>query len=385
MIKYAIESGCRTYDFAVFPIGMTKRIKTTVYIALNRDLTAKSKPMPASLTMFFRNGVNHIADLALKLKKACVKYSSALNLQTVYAKMEWVKLSHSILYRRNFMFCDLHTHSTFSDGTFSPTEIVLKAKEIGLDAVALCDHNTVAGLDEFVSAGKKYGVTTVAGIEFSTEYNSKQLHIVGLFIKKENYSDITEIMAESQKLKEESNKLLVKNLAKDGYILDYDEIKSSTVDGFVNRANIAAALMQKGYVSSVKEAFQTLLMSKFGYYVPPKRPSSLYIIEKLKGFGSISVLAHPFLNMNEDELREFLPKAKACGLNATEAYYSLFDKAETELAEKICDEYGLLKSGGSDFHGATKPDILLGVGKGNLAIPTEIYKNLANCYHNFRL
>ena len=118
------------------------------------------------------------------------------------------------------MFCDLHTHSTFSDGTFSPTEIVLKAKEIGLDAVALCDHNTVAGLDEFVSAGKKYGVTTVSGIEFSTEYNSKQLHIVGLFIKKENYSDITEIMAESQKLKEESNKLLVKNLAKDGYILD---------------------------------------------------------------------------------------------------------------------------------------------------------------------
>ena len=140
------------------------------------------------------------------------------------------------------MFCDLHTHSTFSDGTFSPTEIVLKAKEIGLDAVALCDHNTVAGLDEFVSAGKKYGVTTVAGIEFSTEYNSKQLHIVGLFIKKENYSDITEIMAESQKLKEESNKLLVKNLAKDGYILDYDEIKSNTVDGFVNRANIAAAI-----------------------------------------------------------------------------------------------------------------------------------------------
>lgn len=143
--------------------------------------------------------------------------------------------------------------------------------------------------------------------------------------------------------------------------------------------------MQKGYVSSVKEAFQTLLMSKFGYYVPPKRPSSLYIIEKLKGFGSISVLAHPFLNMNEDELREFLPKAKACGLNATEAYYSLFDKAETELAEKICDEYGLLKSGGSDFHGATKPDISLGVGKGNLAIPTGIYKSLANCYHNFRL
>ena len=89
--------------------------------------------------------------------------------------------------------------------------------------------------------------------------------------------------------------------------------------------------------------------------------------------------------MNENELREFLPKAKACGLNATEAYYSLFDKAETELAEKICDEYGLLKSGGSDFHGATKPDISLGVGKGNLAIPTEIYKNLANRYHNFRL
>lgn len=112
------------------------------------------------------------------------------------------------------MFCDLHTHSTFSDGTFSPTEIVLKAKEIGLDAVALCDHNTIAGLDEFVSAGKKYGVTTVAGIEFSTEYNSKQLHIVGLFIKKENYSDITEIMAESQKLKEKATNCSLKILRK---------------------------------------------------------------------------------------------------------------------------------------------------------------------------
>lgn len=92
--------------------------------------------------------------------------------------------------------------------------------------------------------------------------------------------------------------------------------------------------MQKGYVSSVKEAFQTLLMSKFGYYVPPKRPSSLYIIEKLKDFGSISVLAHPFLNMNEDELREFLPKAKACGLNATEAYYSLLTMPKQSLPRK---------------------------------------------------
>ena len=157
------------------------------------------------------------------------------------------------------MFCDLHTHSTFSDGTFSPTEIVLKAKEIGLDAVALCDHNTVAGLDEFVSAGKKYGVTTVAGIEFSTEYNSKQLHIVGLFIKKENYSDITEIMAESQKLKEKSNKLLVKNLARDGYILDYDEIKSSTVDGFVNRATSPPPLCKRAMFLLSKRHFTPCL------------------------------------------------------------------------------------------------------------------------------
>lgn len=278
------------------------------------------------------------------------------------------------------MFCDMHTHSTFSDGTFTPTQIIEKAKETGLSAVALCDHNTVAGLDEFVSAGEKYGVTAVTGIEFSTEYNSKQLHIVGLFINKKDYGEITEIMAESQKLKEESNKLLVKNLAKDGYLIDYDEIKCSTADGFVNRAHIAGALMQKGYVSSVKEAFQTLLMSKFGYYVPPKRPSSLHIIQKLQKLGAVSVLAHPFLNMNESELREFLPKAKSCGLNAMEAYYSLFSDEETHLAESLCDEYSLLKSGGSDFHGSTKPDIMLGKGKGNLAISDEIYKNLVRCF-----
>ncbi len=274
------------------------------------------------------------------------------------------------------MICDLHTHSVYSDGTLTPAQIIAEAQRLCIAAVALCDHNTVSGLDEFVSAAQNTKVTAVPGVEFSTEYEGGQLHILGLFIKRQCYGEITRIMNESQRLKEQSNIMLVERLCKSGYRLDYNKIKSQTPDNLVNRAHIAAALVQQGYVGSVDEAFKTLLHSKFGFYVPPKRPSALDIISKIKELGSVAVLAHPFLNLNEQRLREFLHKAIERGLDGMEAYYSLFDENTTRLAEKICDEYNILKSGGSDFHGANKPDISLGSGKGNLHIPFEIYEKL---------
>lgn len=276
------------------------------------------------------------------------------------------------------MICDLHTHSIYSDGTLSPSQIIKEAEKLQLGAVALCDHNTVSGLDEFVAAAETSSVIAVPGIEFSTEYEGKQLHILGLFIKKEHYEEIMNIMDKYQCLKEESNINLVKHLAEKGYKLDYDEIKSKTPGNLVNRAHIAAALTEKGYVSSGKEAFDTLLHSKFGLYIPPERPSSIGIIKKIKDFGALSILAHPFLNLTEEKLRVFLPKAISCGLDGMESYYSLYDKTTSLLAAKICDEYNLLKSGGSDFHGANKPDIMLGTGMGNLHIPFEVYAELRN-------
>ncbi len=276
------------------------------------------------------------------------------------------------------MICDLHTHSVYSDGTLTPAQIIDEARKIGVGAVALCDHNTISGLDEFVAAARDSGVIAVPGVEFSTEYNGGQLHILGLFIEPQSYGEISQMMNESQREKEQSNALLVERLRKKGYGIDYQRIKRSTPDGLVNRAHIGAELVRGGYVDSIDEAFKTLLHSKFGFYTPPKRPQALDVIEKIKGLGSLAVLAHPFLNLNEERLREFLPKAKERGLDGMEAYYSKYDDHDTALGEKICDEYGLLKSGGSDFHGENKPEIMLGIGKGNLHIPMKIYEDLFN-------
>lgn len=282
------------------------------------------------------------------------------------------------------MICDLHTHSVYSDGTLTPARLIEEARKNGVGALALCDHNTISGLDEFVAAARGSGVIGVPGVELSTEYNKGQLHILGLFVQPQSYGEISEMMKESQREKERSNALLVERLRKKGYGVDCVKIKHSTPDGLVNRAVIGAELVRGGYVESVDEAFNTLLHSKFGFYTPPKRPQALDVIEKIKGMGLLAVLAHPFLNLNEEGLREFLPKAKERGLDGMEAYYSKYDERDTALSEEICDEYGLLKSGGSDFHGENKPEIMLGTGKGNLHIPMKIYEDLRDGYKKSR-
>ena len=262
-------------------------------------------------------------------------------------------------------YCDLHTHSSFSDGTCTPAELIRLAEEAGLGAVALCDHNTVAGLPEFLKAAEENLVEAVPGIEFSTEYEGKELHILGLFIRPEHYSAVNGLLNEALQRKEESNLNLIRNLNRAGISLDYDRIKAEA-SGTVNRAVIASYMVQGGYCESVKAAFRDWLAPEKGYFVPPKRLDAFAVIRFIKSIGAVAVLAHPFLNLEEESLRQFLSRAE--GLDGMEVYYPLFDEAQTVLAEQIAEEFGLLKSGGSDFHGENKPDIRLGVGKGKLRV-----------------
>lgn len=270
-------------------------------------------------------------------------------------------------------FCDLHTHSCFSDGTETPAELIRWAEEASLGAVALCDHNTVAGLPAFLEAASGSPVEAIPGIEFSTDYCGKELHILGLFIDPEHYGAINSLLAEALERKDQSNRLLVKKLAQQGLSMNYEAIRSEA-NGTVNRAVIAGALVRHGYCTSVKEAFDNWLSPEHGYYVPPKRPDAFEVIRFIKSIGAMAVLAHPFLNLDEGQLREFLSHAE--GLDGMEVYYSKFTEEETELAGKIAEEFGLVKSGGSDFHGANKPDIQIGVGKGNLRVPMEALRQL---------
>ena len=171
--------------------------------------------------------------------------------------------------------------------------------------------------------------------------------------------------------RQQSNIELIEALCGAGISLSYEEIKSATPKGRINRAHIARALTEKGYTKSVKEAFSDLLSPERGYYREPKRITVFEMLDFLVSIDATPVLAHPFLNLSLEELEIFLPKAKERGLKGMECLYSLYGDEETQASFALADKYILKYSGGSDFHGIVKPDIYLGRGKGNLKIPYE--------------
>lgn len=266
--------------------------------------------------------------------------------------------------------CDLHTHSVFSDGTLSPTELIELAEELGLGAVALTDHNTILGLPEFLEAARGKQVKAVPGVEFSVDYLDRELHILALFIQPRDYAAAMEIAERLNKNKQKSNIELIDALRRDGYDISYEKIKAAMPAGEPNRALIAAELTRLGYTASNQEAFERLLSPKHGYYHPPKRIDAFELIDFVRSMGAVPVWAHPFLHLKqEQEVREFLPRAIDAGLQGMETLYPLFTPEQTELAHSLAREFSLLPSGGSDFHGANKPAISLGSGKGTLRVP----------------
>ena len=167
-------------------------------------------------------------------------------------------------------------------------------------------------------------------------------------------------------------------------MIDYAKVKGRNPNGNANRAHMAAELMEQGYVTSVREAFDTILSDKGGFYVPPSRLQLTDVIEELQRIGVLPVLAHPLQELTETELKELLPAAIEAGLVGMETMHSSYTPETIRLAEKIASEFHLLPSGGSDFHGSVKPDVALGTGKGWLEIPPKIYSDLLdvwNCQH----
>ncbi len=274
------------------------------------------------------------------------------------------------------MRCDLHVHSNCSDGSCTPEEIAETSAEAGLSAVALCDHNTVAGLIRFSDAAKKTGLIPVNGVEISCGYMDEEVHILGLFIPKERFRDVSEYLLEINIRKVESNEHLMKNLTDAGYSIDYKSVLDMADGAIPNRVHFANVLMNAGYVSSISEAFATVLSDEKGLYVPTRKLDSFDVIRFLESISAVPVMAHPFLSLTESELLEFLPSAKKFGLAGMECLYSTYSKEETAKAFELAKKFGLLPSGGSDFHGTNKPDIKIGEGKGNLRIPMEYYERL---------
>ena len=270
--------------------------------------------------------------------------------------------------------CDLHTHSNYSDGTWTPQQLIREAEVLGLEAVALCDHNTLDGVPDFLAAAAGSTVYGVPGVEFSTGYRGEELHVLGLFVRPEHYAAIEERLMEVLIRKEQSNRNLIAALAQAGISLDYKAIKAGTASGLVNRAVIAAEMVRQGYCESISDAFKNWLSPKHGYFVPPKRMDAHETIRFIHELGAVSVLAHPFLNLEEEELREFLAQAE--GLDAMETEYVSFTPEQRAKAREIAAEFGLLCSGGSDFHADNKPDIRMGTGRGDLQVNAELFRKL---------
>lgn len=274
--------------------------------------------------------------------------------------------------------CDLHVHSTFSDGTLTTAELIAMAATENLTAVALTDHNTINGLAEFMAAGAESRVIAVPGVELSTGYGpqDREIHVLGLFLPESSWADVTKYVAQRNERKAQSNRECVERIARAGFRIFYDEIVAGRENVSINRVHIAEALLKKGYVDSIKQAFRTFLNPANGFYVEPAKLPALEAIGKIREWGGVAVWAHPLLNLEGGDVSAFLREAVPAGLQGMETRYSLFDRNDEAFLDGLAAEFGVLPSGGSDFHGANKPDIAMGSGRGSLRVPHDYYTAL---------
>ena len=273
--------------------------------------------------------------------------------------------------------CDLHMHSTFSDGSFSPEELVVYAKAKRLSAIALTDHHTARGLPSFFQAARRHGIIPVAGTEMSAAYQGHEVHILGLFLPVNCWNAIDVWMAAQKREKEQSNCLLAQRLTKAGYPIDYAAIQQQFPDSAINRAHFATVLVEKGYCVSTDEAFATFLHPANGFYTPAPFAPAMDVIARLASFGGLVALAHPITHLSWTQLPGFIKQAVRAGMTAMETHHSDFTPSDIARLQAMCSQYGLLECGGSDFHGTRKPDVEMGDGGGGTPIPFAMYQALS--------
>ncbi len=271
---------------------------------------------------------------------------------------------------------DLHAHSTASDGSLTPTELVHRAAAAGISYFALTDHNTTKGLPEFLRAAAKTGLKPIAGAEISCELEGHELHILALNLPEKHFTQLQEIMEDQLHRLAQSRREMVERLAKAGLPLDYDAIQSAHPAGPINRAHIGLAMQRAGYVETVQQAFEQYMDEGRGFYFPAKRLEATQAVNMIGELGAVSVWAHPFFRFDTSRVRSVLEALTPLGLQGMEVYYSTYSPEQTAEAAAFADEFGLKYSAGSDYHGASKPDIQLGVGRGNLNVPDSVAEEL---------
>lgn len=273
---------------------------------------------------------------------------------------------------------DLHSHTTASDGTFSPAQLVDEAKRAGVHILGITDHDTFSGFDQAAAPAREAGLDLVCGIELSTKLHRHSVHLLGYFLDTFLKSDALDVfrtwIRDLQASRRERNVRLVARLRELGLDITMEEAEARG-GGMTGRPHFARLLVEKGYVSSMQQAFDEYLDESAKGYVTRREPQFAEAVEHIRAAGGIASLAHP-VRLPED-LGSILPELRAAGLDAIEAYHSDHSPSQTALYLELAAQHELLVTGGSDFHGAAKPEIQLGTGRdGNLHIPDDLMDQL---------
>ena len=275
---------------------------------------------------------------------------------------------------------DLHVHSTASDGSLTPRELVYYAAEKQLSAIALTDHDTVSGLAEAMAASHHAGIELIPGVEMSCVWEGTEIHILGYFADTASAA-LQDGLAWFRRMRDERNETILDNLAEDGILLTEEELRAGDPDTVITRAHFARLLMEKGYVRDRKEAFAGYL-AYGGKYVPTKDELTPERVMQMFYDGRIwPSLAHPVqYHLDEDSLVQLIAELKAMGLRGIEVWHSSQSWQDTARLQTIARLSGLLPTGGSDFHGSSKPDVEIGTGRGNLKIQERVLDAIKEDY-----
>ena len=242
---------------------------------------------------------------------------------------------------------DLHTHSTASDGVLSPTALIAYAAERGVRVLGLTDHDTVSGIAEARAAGEERNVEVVPGVELSTQVNGREVHILGYFIDATDAAFIARLeeLAARRRVRIER---MVARLGEIGVPLDPARVFELAGTGSIGRPHVARAMIERGYVASVSEAFDRYLARDRPGYVPRQPFSPEEAVSLIRGTGGVPVLAHPGTT---GDIEGTLDRLEPVGLLGVEVYYGEYDHETRQALKAVADRRGLIATGGSDFHG----------------------------------
>lgn len=276
---------------------------------------------------------------------------------------------------------DLHTHTTESDGSFTPEELILEAKRKGLSAIAITDHDTFAGIEKAMPVASENDIELIPGIEFSTDYNGREVHVVGLYIDTKN-PQLNSKIKEFKECRENRNVLIVENLQKEGFDITMEALKAENPDCVITRANIARFLYEHGMIPSIQTAFEKYIGDNCKCFVNRFKVTPMEAVRLIKEAGGTAILAHPLLyHMSTPTLQKMVNEMKTAGLDGIEAIYCTYSTGEEREMKQFARQNNLLISGGSDFHGSTKPKLELATGYGKLYIPYSVLADI-KAYRN---